>query len=466
MALHNPSSLYTGGAVTFNSNPSTQFYLQSQARKRAKDEALDNYFQNVSKSINPAGMRTQDIEGGWMQEVNNWRDFYQANKDAIKNPALDNGRSYNEYMSGYQNIINNTEKSKNAAGATGKLLPVFTDPTRRRLIPEGVIGEIGLHEKSIYDPQHKQFKIEELDFNAKPFDIPAQQKYIGGLTKGFQMGELITNIKTDPKTHSTTTTYHSTYNPDTLAALALRNASAYRNDTSFNDFIDQLSEDDNAIMELNPKFKAAYGRDLQSHEDIATAWALNSIQTEKDKQKLSSFNPFLGQSSSGANSQANKFNYGVEMTNALRTNDADKISNLVNLLRSGKGNVVVYDAFPRKENGVDYIYLQLRDKDAYGEGDVYTKKYAINDSGLPNILTKLYQDAMGADATQEKLQYPTQQNEVVTPVQKEYKPKPQTKAPAKKQIKKSDIATKAANAGYSVEEYQKLLKQNGVQIID
>ena len=37
--------------------------------------------------------------------------------------------------------------------------------------------------------------------------------------------------------------------------------------------------------------------------------------------------------------------------------------------------------------------------------------------------------------------------------------------PTKKQIKESDIATKAQQSGYSVEEYRKLLIQNGIQIV-
>jgi hypothetical protein len=39
-------------------------------------------------------------------------------------------------------------------------------------------------------------------------------------------------------------------------------------------------------------------------------------------------------------------------------------------------------------------------------------------------------------------------------------------APSKKSIKKSDLQTKASAAGYTVDEYTKLLKQNGVNIID
>jgi hypothetical protein len=39
-------------------------------------------------------------------------------------------------------------------------------------------------------------------------------------------------------------------------------------------------------------------------------------------------------------------------------------------------------------------------------------------------------------------------------------------APSKKSIKKSDVQAKASAAGYTVDEYTKLLKQNGVNIID
>src|SRR4051812_34993698 len=108
-----PSNIYSGGAVTFNSQPYAAFYLNELQRKRAKDEALDNYFRDFNKSVNPAGMRTADIEGGWMDKVNGWQSYFQQNRQAIENPKLDKGKAYNQFMAMHNDLLADTQKSKN-----------------------------------------------------------------------------------------------------------------------------------------------------------------------------------------------------------------------------------------------------------------------------------------------------------------------------------------------------------------
>lgn len=126
--------------------------------------------------------------------------------------------------------------------------------------------------------------------------------------------------------------------------------------------------------------------------------------------------------------------------------------------------------FVENSSGVPMLVIQTQEQDPSGfYYDPVTTKVAVDDPALPNKLTEVYQNIMGADAKQEKLQYPIQQQQVVQsrttqPSTQKQQPKPQQ--PSKKTIKKSDIATKAAAAGYSEDEYKKLLQQNGVQIVD
>jgi hypothetical protein len=88
---------YAVGAVVFDSTPYTNYFLRQEAEAKAKDEALGKYFQDLDKSLTPTGMRTQDI-GGFIEKTKGLRQYYFANKDRIKNPSLDNGKAYNEYM--------------------------------------------------------------------------------------------------------------------------------------------------------------------------------------------------------------------------------------------------------------------------------------------------------------------------------------------------------------------------------
>lgn len=67
MALINPSALYTEGAVKLDTTPSLNFYAQLLAKKQAKKDALDQYYQKLMDTTQGREnqMRPIDIEEGW-----------------------------------------------------------------------------------------------------------------------------------------------------------------------------------------------------------------------------------------------------------------------------------------------------------------------------------------------------------------------------------------------------------------
>lgn len=79
--------------------------------------------------------------------------------------------------------------------------------------------------------------------------------------------------------------------------------------------------------------------------------------------------------------------------------------------------------------------------------------FDINDRQLPYRLANLRQTIMGGDVKLERTRFDRPKTDT---------PKP----PAKKEIKRSDIATKAAAAGYSAKEYEALLKKNNIKIVE
>lgn len=437
MAIVNDPRLYSGGSAVFNSQPATQFYLNSMAKQRAKDEALDNYYRDFNKSLNPAGMRNQDIEG-WMGKVNDWRGFYQQNKEAIKNPRLDNGKAQSEYMSRYQDALSDTQRSKNAGEVSkGYVMPIITNPDKRSRLTDLSLGTIASHDASIYDPNHKELDPTKLDFDAKPFGLDEQKKLTGFLTQGVKMDEMIQKTVTDPKTHSKTTSYEYKLNPAALQTVGARAANTYKSDDRFQAHIDQLAENPDVFNELNEVFKGVYGKDIVSNEDFAAAYGLNEVQKQRQVQKLSSYNPFLGQSSGRGSNPANNFNFGVSFTNALRTNNKEAATQLKNLLGSGNGRLKYMDSFVNSDGGVPMLHIQVREKDP--SGFLYeptTIKIAVDDPSLPNQLTELYQNIMGSDVNQEKQQYPITQEQVVQPRQSQAPPKQATpkKGTTKKKI--------------------------------
>lgn len=279
-----PSNLYSGGAERFDSSPYVNFYAQTMARKQAKDEALDQYYQNIFKQVNPAGARTQDIPR-FTEKVNEWQQFYQQNRDKIKNPRLDGGKAQSEFQSRFVDAQNYIQQSKNEAKTYEGLIPILRDPDKRSRIPENVIQGLASHDLPLGDPKRKSFDMSSLNFDPKPFDVTMQKNFLQGVQQGLKMDDNITGITTDPKTFTQTVTTTSSFGDEAKGAIRNRAAGAYGSDPSFKHFVDtELSKPGN-YQQLNSIFKKQFGTDIQHPEDLATAWSLGAIQEERTAQK-------------------------------------------------------------------------------------------------------------------------------------------------------------------------------------
>jgi hypothetical protein len=122
-------------------------------------------------------MRTQDIEGGWMDKVNGWQSYFQQNRQAIENPKLDKGKAYNQYMAMHNDLLGDTQKSKNLADVSRQyVVPIVSNPDKRTRLQDNGVNAIHQHDVSMYDPQHKTLDPSVLEYGSKPFDIAAQRK--------------------------------------------------------------------------------------------------------------------------------------------------------------------------------------------------------------------------------------------------------------------------------------------------
>src|SRR5574342_456627 len=148
--------MYNEGAVVFDSSPTVRLQEQLVRKEEAKQEALDKYFTDLNKSFNPAGMRNQDTEG-FMLKTNELRNFYSQNKDAIRDPRKDMGKSQNEYFSRYQDALNYINQSKQEGEKIKSLATILADPDKRARIPESVIQNMSAHDLPLLDPNRKSF---------------------------------------------------------------------------------------------------------------------------------------------------------------------------------------------------------------------------------------------------------------------------------------------------------------------
>lgn len=285
-----PNNLYTEGAVVFNSQPATNFYLQSMAKKRAKAEAFDNYIKDFTKTINPAGMRNQDIEG-WMSKAKDWQNFYTEYRDRIKNPKIDNGAAQSEYFGRYQDLLGDTQKSKNLGEISKQyVVPIATNPDKKHRLHDNAINAIHSHDISMYDENHQQLDPSILDYSAKDFDISAQKKLDDDLLKGVKMDMTIPSYTYSKDGKTIISNYHSAYSQGALRTMGDRARAIYNGDDSFQGEIENLSHQD--YDRFNNVYKGVYGKDIATNEDLAAAYGLARVQRTLDAQKQSSHNPY------------------------------------------------------------------------------------------------------------------------------------------------------------------------------
>jgi hypothetical protein len=275
MALQNHPAMYTGGAVRFDSTPYTNFAINFEQRRKAKDEALDNYYQNLAKGINPAGVRTVDIDG-FMKRTGELQNFWQQNRDAVKNPRLDGGKAQSELMSRYQDAISYIQRSKNEEAAKKPLLPVLADPEKRKLVPNSVIRKLQIHDMPLDADGRQSMSISELDFDPKPLD---QTKYFKSFSdiKPQKQG---VNITTDGKTMSKIVTTRLAFDDVAKDAIYGRASGLYNSDASFEKFVNDNWQDEGSFNELNEIFKKNFGENIENQEDWAAAYTIRGLQSE------------------------------------------------------------------------------------------------------------------------------------------------------------------------------------------
>lgn len=279
--LQPSSNPYAGGAVIFDSSPYANLYIQQVQREAAKDEALDKYFLEWGKSINPAGMRVQDTQS-LLNSINESRDFYFKNKKAIKNPALDGGKAYSEYMgrrNGEMALINNSKQfaqkqelfNRNLLAARQKGMP----------IADNTLVKIDRFNLPLTDPNWQDLNAEDIEFQSKPLDLAKFTRVIYGDTK---LGERIAGEKKVPESFEKITTFETFLDENELPKIESRAVAEYMSDGSFQEFIDGLSLNPSEVSRLNSIYKDKYKKDISNQKDLAVAFALSLSPAGKSRE--------------------------------------------------------------------------------------------------------------------------------------------------------------------------------------
>ena len=184
LGIPNP---YGVGQGIFDSTPATHYYLMQKEQEKAKDLALDKSINDLATNITPKGMRNIDIVGangndGFLAKKNEWLKFGIDNRKAIKDMS-DGGIAYAKFNEGYNKLLGDIERSKEAANNTANFFTI-TKGNKNYFTPESM-ADADLQQKSIYDPLYKPLDFNKLTQKQK-FDL---SKFEQDIKKGFKLSE-------------------------------------------------------------------------------------------------------------------------------------------------------------------------------------------------------------------------------------------------------------------------------------
>lgn len=289
-----PSNLYSGGAVTLDSTPFANYYLQTQQRKQAQEDALYKYFGDLGKNLTPAGMHSNDV-GPLMEKQNAWRQYALEHKKEIARPSLDKGKAYQNYMGMYNDMQAHIAESKEKVKGLGTIASVYKDPAKKSLLTEKTLSDIEAGELPVTDPRYKRIDPTALNYNPKPFGLQ-EQGQLTSLLNRFKGSESLDGAPQKiPGTNQERIKYKTTFSPDQLKGVYNVGVTLYHNNPSFKQLVDQEADPlSNNYQPLNDVFKSHFGKDIQSPEDMATAHvlSLHPNRTGREVVRNVSTNPF------------------------------------------------------------------------------------------------------------------------------------------------------------------------------
>ncbi len=415
-AQRNP---YASGAVIFDSEPYVDFAIRERQKEQAKDEALDKYFADWDKSINPAGMRNVDTQD-FLNLINENKGFYFKNKAAIKNPALDNGAAYNEWFARNKGAMGLVSQSKEIASKEEQINKAILQAKQKGLpITDRVINDLEFFRQPIRSSSWRDFNPDNLDFQPKPFDPIRFTKDIFGDIKFDERLQSETKV---PETKTIRRVYETAMPEQALSSVYSRAASSYKTSPSVKEFVDMTVQNPTEYKRLNDLFTSKYKRPIQNSEDAAVAVALSFSPAGKQREqvvddkaalmKLS--NDYIRSrqkaSGGGRTSAADTFDFITKGLEIAGSGNSELLNNYFSAWKVGQktdiqGNKIGFQSATVNPNGeIEVVYNSGISTKAgtVANPQLITEKIKINDPQAKNKLLQLDQQFLGGDVKTER----------------------------------------------------------------
>lgn len=237
--------------VKIDTSKPVNLAIQLEQKNQAKREALDRYFMDYEKSINPAGMRSQD-QDIVLKKLNQNKQFYLQNRDRILNPSRYGAEAQSQYMAGFKDILSDISKSKQASAEDKVAMNFYQKAKTSNLdIPDGFMEAIQESQKPIY-AGYKPVDLFKFDFNKKYDDVDFTKNVWGGLT--LPTKEVPTKLPTGEVQYTKT----SYITPELAETVAINAINEYKTKPSTAKNFNNLMKDANVFAAAQKEFGEAF----------------------------------------------------------------------------------------------------------------------------------------------------------------------------------------------------------------
>jgi hypothetical protein len=246
--------------------------IQLHQKEEAKKEALDKYFMDYEKSLNPAGMRQQD-QDVFLRKLQDNKAYYLKNRDKILNPSRYGAEAQSEYMSNFKGILSDIDRSKQLA-ANGKVIAtaVMDAKKNNRTIPTDVTDAIYNNELSMGDSRHQAFDPVNFDAYDKHDPFKYQQGIYSRIKPSESMPERIYDSKNKEIIYKTVNDISN----KSFGEIQNIVSSELQKDRGLVDNVKAIARDQNKLNQLAQVYKDFSGKQMNpnSIQDVATAYTL------------------------------------------------------------------------------------------------------------------------------------------------------------------------------------------------
>lgn len=266
----------------------TQLAIQIQQKDQAKREALDKYYMDYEKSLNPAGMRGID-QDAFLNKFNEAKQYYLKNQDCILNPAKCGADAQSTYLGHLKQAQALIGQSK-AQAAEDKLVSehIYQATQKGESIPDAVIPMIDASHRSIIDPGFRKVDPYSLKFD-EPFKLDQFEKSVFA---GVEPNKKDVGYRTN-SAGQVINQFKNEYDPESLKVFENRAMSLYETNPSVTREVNRLIKT-GEYKALEPFYQKLYPKqslDAASPAHVAAALALSLKQLGKTTESAPVFRP-------------------------------------------------------------------------------------------------------------------------------------------------------------------------------